>query len=194
MIYTQKIQKAIKFAAKTHNHYQQQVRKGKVIPYISHPLTVGIILALAKAPEDVIVAGILHDTIEDSVKEKKVTAEMLSERFGQNVADLVLSVTEQNRSLSWDERKNEALSHIEHFSHDSIMVKSGDILSNTSELIDDYAREGDDCFVRFHAPKDKIIDHQLKAIAAIVECWKENPLTDDLMQVSKELKRIENIK
>ena len=72
-IYTDKIRRAIKFASKTHNQYQQQTRKGKVIPYITHPLTVGIILSLAKAPEDVIVAGILHDTIEDSPKDKNDT-------------------------------------------------------------------------------------------------------------------------
>lgn len=169
MIYTQKIQKAIKFAAKTHNHYQQQLRKGKVIPYISHPLTVGIILTLAGATEDVIAAGILHDTIEDSVEEKKVTKEMLAERFGQNVSDLVLSVTEQDKGLSWDERKKEAIEHIEHFSRESILVKSADILSNVSELVDDHARDGDEVFSRFNAPKEKIIENQSKVITAVCE-------------------------
>jgi len=52
MNYTSKIQKAIKFAAKTHDLYQKQMRKGKNIAYITHPLTVGIILALAGSPED----------------------------------------------------------------------------------------------------------------------------------------------
>jgi (p)ppGpp synthase/HD superfamily hydrolase len=97
MLYTEKIRKAIKFSAKTHNHYQQQTRKGKVIPYITHPLTVGIILLLAKAREDVVCAGILHDTIEDSTKEKKVTYEMIEGRFGKEVADGVLSVTEEEK-------------------------------------------------------------------------------------------------
>ncbi|MFZ1720119.1 MAG: HD domain-containing protein, partial [Candidatus Moraniibacteriota bacterium] len=113
MIYTNKIEKAIKFAGKTHNHYQEQKRKGKNIPYIAHPLTAGIILALAGASEDVIVAGILHDTIEDSIDEKKVTAEMIAERFGEKVRDLVLSVTEMDKSLPWVERKALALAHIE---------------------------------------------------------------------------------
>jgi len=109
-MYTIKIQKAIKFAAKTHNHYQDQKRKGKRIPYIIHPLTAGIILAGVNATEDVIVAGILHDTIEDSVDDKKVTPEMLTERFGKNVSDLVLSVTETDRDMSWADRKKELLS------------------------------------------------------------------------------------
>ncbi len=70
MIYTQKIQHAIRFAIKTHEGYQKQKRKGKDVPYITHPLTVGLILAKAGANEDVIIAGILHDTIEDSIEEK----------------------------------------------------------------------------------------------------------------------------
>ena len=190
MIYTQKIQKAIKFATKTHNHYQQQTRKGKVIPYISHPLTVGIILALAKASEDVIAAGILHDTIEDSAEEKKVSVEMLTERFGENVAQLVLSVTEQDRNLPWDERKKDALNHVAHFSNDSILLKSADILSNVSELIDDHAREGDDFFLRFNAPKEKVVENYSKLILVILEKWSENPLAEDLSGLANKLKTI----
>lgn len=190
MIYTQKIQRAIKFAAKTHNHYQQQLRKGKVIPYIAHPLTVGIILTMAKASEDVIAAGILHDTIEDSVAEKKVTKEMLTERFGQEVSDLVLSVTEQGEELSWDERKKKAIEHIENFSHESLLVKSADILSNVSELVDDYARDGDNVFSRFNAPKEKIIKNQLRVIAVILEKWPKNPLAEDLLYFAKKIATI----
>ncbi|MCX6800415.1 MAG: HD domain-containing protein, partial [Candidatus Falkowbacteria bacterium] len=155
MIYTKNIQKAIKFAAKTHNHYQQQLRKGKRIPYISHPLTVGIILALAQLEEAVVVAGILHDTIEDSVPEKKVTVEMLEGRFGKKITQLVLSVTEQNRDLSWEERKQEAVEHIEHFSHESLLIKSADVISNMSELIDDHERYKDQVFEHFSFSKEK---------------------------------------
>lgn len=187
MIMTNTIQKAIKFATKTHNFYQQQTRKGKVIPYIVHPLTVGIILALAKAPEDVVVAGILHDTIEDSITEKKVTMDMLTQRFGENVAQLVLSVTEQDKSLSWEERKKEALEHIKHFSHEALLVKSADIISNISELVDDYGRYQDEVFKRFNAPKEKMIVNQLKVISTIVSCWKENPLSGDLVSLANDL-------
>ncbi|NTW14702.1 MAG: HD domain-containing protein [Candidatus Moranbacteria bacterium] len=190
MIYTKKIGMAIKFAAKTHNQYQNQTRKGKVIPYISHPLTAGIILALAGASEDVVVAGILHDTIEDSVPEKKVTAEMLSERFGDRVAGLVLSVTETDKTLSWDDRKRQALEHVAHFSNDSLLVKSADILSNVSETVNDYRNHGDEVFAHFSVPKEKMIGHQLSVIAAILERWKENPLTEDLLSIEGELRAI----
>ncbi len=133
MIYTKKIQKAIRFAIKTHEGFQKQKRRGKDIPYIVHPLTAGLILSLAGGSEDLIIAGILHDTIEDSVVEKKVTKELLTEKFNDNVAQLVDSVTEQDKSLPWEERKNAATEHIRTFSNDSVLLKSADVIANTSE-------------------------------------------------------------
>lgn len=188
MIYTKKIQKAIKFAAKTHNEYQQQTRKGKVIPYITHPLTVGIILAKAGASEDVIAAGILHDTVEDSIETKKVTSKMLTERFGKKVSDLVMSVTEKDKKLPWEVRKREALDHIKHFSHGSLLLKSADILSNFSEIIDDYARFGEKVFERFKGSREKMLRHSLDSINAILARWKKNPLAKDLRKLEKEIR------
>ena len=180
MKYTPPIKKAIKFAAKTHSQYQQQTRKGKVIPYITHPLTVGLILALAGASEAVIVAGILHDTIEDSIDAKKVTPEMLTERFGKKVTGLVMSVTEQDKSKPWNTRKREALEHIAEFSRDSLLLKSADVLSNISELIDDHNRYGDKVFKHFSATKEKTIKNFEDVVKAILKKWKGNPLGDDL--------------
>lgn len=192
-IYTTKIQQAIKFAAKTHNQYQQQKRKGKEIPYITHPLTVGIILSLAKASEDVVVAGILHDTIEDSIDEKKVTSEMIKERFGKEVMKLVMSVTEKDKSLSWEKRKAEALGHIKHFSHEAVLVKSADVISNISELIDDYKKYGDAVFERFNSSKENIVQSQLKVISALVSNWPESPLAWDLKFLASDLLRLEGL-
>lgn len=190
MIYTKKIKEAVRFSIKTHEVYQKQKRKGKDIAYITHPLTVGLILARAGAHEDVIVAGVLHDTIEDSTEEKKVTAHMIEERFGKHVAKLVLSVTDQNQKRSWDEVKKEALEHIAHFSHDSLLVKSADIISNTSELIDDYDKDGAKVFDRFASSKEKYLEHQLALIRAIKLVWVENPLIPNLTQNASYLKRM----
>jgi hypothetical protein len=190
MLYSNKISKAIRFSIKTHEVYQKQKRKGKDIPYITHPLTVGLILSRAGADEDVVVAGILHDTIEDSVSGKKVTKEMLEARFGNKVAELVANVSETNKELSWEERKNEALEHIKSFSHEALLVKSADIISNNSELIDDYEHDGEVVFERFNAPKEKILHHSLLAINAILERWSENPLNEDLKSVARGVQNI----
>ena len=191
MIYSQKLKNAIKFAIKTHDLYQKQMRKGKDVAYITHPLTVGVILASAGCSEDVVAAGILHDTIEDSTIEKKVTASMLAQRFGDNVAELVSSVSENDKAKSWDDRKNEAVEHIKDFSQESLLVKSADIVSNVSELVDDYARYGEDVFSRFNAPREKVISNQLRVIDAILRRWVENPLAGDLQDLAEKIGKIQ---
>lgn len=180
MIYTAKIQQAIRFSIKTHEVYQKQKRKGKDVPYITHPFIVELILARARASEDVIVAGILHDTIEDSIGEKKVTRQMLEQQFGTSVADLVESVTETRKDLPWAERKREALAHIEQFSEQSVLVKSADVISNLSELFDDYTRDGEATWRRFNAPKEDLLHNARLVISALQDRWSDNPLADDL--------------
>jgi len=188
-----KIQKAIKFATKTHEIYQKQKRKGKDVAYITHPLTVGIILAIAGANEDVICAGILHDTIEDSIEERKVDLKMIEDFFGENIAKLVLALTEEDKSLPWEERKRIAREHIKNFSNDAILVKSADIIANTRELIEDYKKDGEEIFIRFNAPKEKIIKNYLETIEALIKKWTENPLIEELNFISKELYRIDTL-
>ena len=190
MIYTLRIQKAIQFAIKTHELDQKQKRKGKDVPYVTHPLSVGLILANIGATEDVVVAGILHDTIEDSIEENKVTKEIISDMFGQSVSDLVLSVTEQDKSLSWAERKAEALEHIKTFSHDSLLLKSADIIEYTREIIADYEIEGEKTFERFKAKKERMLKHYIDSIQAIIDKWSDNPLVDDLQYVAHQIQEI----
>lgn len=191
MIYTQKIQKAIHFAIKTHELDQKQKRKGKDVSYITHPLSVGLILAKTGATEDIIVAGILHDTIEDSVSENKVTKEMITDMFGQVVSNLVLSVTEQDKSLSWKKRKIEALEHIKIFSNDSLLLKSADIIENTRELITDYETKGEETFKRFNSPKNSILQNYMITITTIINKWDKNPLIKDLQDVSHKINEID---
>jgi (p)ppGpp synthase/HD superfamily hydrolase len=174
------IERAIQLAIQTHEIDQKQRRKGKDVPYITHPLTVALILARAGASEGVIAAGVLHDTTEDSIDEKKVTDEMLTSQFGPEIATLVRSVSESDKSLSWEERKREALEHIEAFTHEELLLKSADTIASASETVADFAREGDAMFAHFNAPKEKIIQNYLNVMTAIIERWEENPLRPDL--------------
>jgi len=190
MIYTLPIQKAIRFAVKTHEVYQKQKRKGKDIAYITHPLIVGLILASVKAPEEVVIAGILHDTIEDCPKDKKVTRAMIAERFGERVADMVASVSETGLHLTWSGKKRSARSHIAKFNEDSLLVKSADLLSNGTELVADWKRDGDKIFERFTGGKKKTLEHYIKVVEIIVSKWERNPLLKDLVNLGKDLQAI----
>ena len=189
LVFSARIQTAIQFAMETHEIHQKQKRKGKDIPFITHPLTVGLILARAGASEDVLIAGILHDTIEDSSPEHKVTRVIIANRFGDNVAGLVDSVTEPNKELPWEERKLQALAHIKAFSHDSLLVKSADVLANLTEIVADCAQNGDKVWARFNAPKEKIVMNTRNVVSAILGRWPDNPLAQDLRDSLEQLSR-----
>jgi len=84
-----------------------QVRKypGAQVPYLSHPAGVVSILARHGFSEPVLAAGALHDVIEDTV----ATFEVVSARFGPAVAELVRHVSEADKSLPWEQRKQDYL-------------------------------------------------------------------------------------
>ena len=80
------------------------------MPYVSHLAGVSIILSRHGFDDEVIAAGALHDSMEDC----GILFEELERRFGRRVAELVQHVSEQDKSLSWEERK---AAYLEHFSH-----------------------------------------------------------------------------
>ena len=112
---------------------------------------------------------------------------MLGERFGATVAELVESVTEVSKSVPWDERKREALDHIDTFSNDSVLVKSADIIANNAETLEDHAVGGDVVFERFSEPKEKTVGHSLRVIEKLLAKWPESPLAADLAGMAERL-------
>ncbi|HEY9585343.1 MAG TPA: HD domain-containing protein [Candidatus Paceibacterota bacterium] len=192
------IREAIIFASNTHEIHQKQKRKGKDLPYIMHPLTVGLILAKAGAWDDRIVAGILHDTIEDSTTEHKVTYEILLAKFGPSVADIVRDVTEHNKELPWTIRKQEALEHLKTMEGPSLWVKTADVVSNVSEILDDYTHDGDVVFRRFNASKKDVIANYRAVVDVLIKKWtrdepqEENPMMLDLKTLTRDLEKLED--
>ena len=100
-MYSYKIEQAIKAAALLH---QDHMRLGSIpIPYITHLISVSLIVRDYTADEDTLVAALLHDTLEDT----DYTAEELREDFGDTVTNYVEILTEPkydgNVKLSWIE-------------------------------------------------------------------------------------------
>jgi (p)ppGpp synthase/HD superfamily hydrolase len=189
-MYSNKLQHAISFAIKVHQLDQNQTRKGKNDPYITHPLSIAIILAKVGANDDTIIAGILHDTIEDSTENNKVTKEQITKLFGTYVARMVNDVTEQDKSLPWAVRKQRALEHIPQMGKDSQLVKSADVLHNLTSLINDYEEQGDQMFNKFKAPKSAQLQRYKKLITVFKINWSDNPLMNDLETVLKKAEEL----
>ena len=190
MIFTQKIHDAINLSILVHEGHQKQKRRGKDVPYITHPLVVGMILSRAGASEDLIVSGILHDTIEDSIPTQKITRTMLEEKFGAHVAELVDSVTEDFDELSWEKKKQGALLHMKDYSLESMFLKSADVIANASETLADHNKIGDEIFSQFGGGKTRFIEHMLSVISLLKQDWRENPLWDDLELIEGKFRAI----
>ncbi len=142
------IEKAISFAAQAHDG---QLRKGTNIPYISHPYTVGMILLKENCSEEVVIAGILHDTIEDTT----VTYEELAREFGSKVANLVQAASEPDKSLPWKERKRHTIQYLRTASTEEIQVITADKLHNLRSIRQDLTVLGDVIWSRFNRGKEE---------------------------------------
>ncbi|MCA1319518.1 HD domain-containing protein [Bacillus tianshenii] len=142
-----KIDKALKVAAKAH---QGQVRKGTSIPYIVHPVRVGMILQEYGCSEDVICAGILHDTVEDT----EVTLSDISILFNENVARLVEGCSEPVKEAPWEERKEHTLKYIMTVDKETGYVICADKMHNLQSIIEDKKESGDAIWSRFNRGAD----------------------------------------
>jgi len=121
------------FAAQVH---RRQRDKGlEANPYVNHLLEVAQLLASAGAPLPVILAGLLHDTIEDSTDDVlRVDHALLADRFGAEIADLVLEVTD-DKSLPKAARKARQVEHAPHVSIGAKAIKLADKTSNLRRLV-----------------------------------------------------------
>jgi len=145
------ITKAIEFSAKAHEGH---FRKGSKIPYITHPLEVAKILGEAVNPKEneaLICAGLLHDTVEDT----DTSLETIRREFGEKVADLVASDSE-NKGLSWEKRKQNTIDFLKNrATREMQMLACADKLANLRSVKADYERIGDDIWDIFVRGKEK---------------------------------------
>jgi guanosine-3',5'-bis(diphosphate) 3'-pyrophosphohydrolase len=121
---------AASFAAKRHRNQKRKGADGE--PYINHPLEAANLLANVGKVEDydVLIAALLHDTIEDT----ETTKEEITELFGEKVCALVLEVTD-DRTLPKPARKQMQIEHAPHLSTGAKLVKLADKISNITDII-----------------------------------------------------------
>jgi len=123
--------KAADFAA--FKHRRQRRKDAEASPYINHPLALARVLKLEAgvAEMDVLVAAILHDTVEDT----ETTVQELEREFGQTVAAIVAEVTD-DKNLSKPDRKRLQVEHAPHISHQAKLVKLADKICNLRDVLD----------------------------------------------------------
>jgi len=124
------ILKALRFSAEKHN--DQRRKDSRSSPYINHPIQVAETLWSVGGVRDeaVLVAAILHDTIEDTA----TSADEIRSLFGEDVLGLVLEVTD-DKSLSKETRKQLQVEHAPHKSPGAKLIKLADKLCNIHDIL-----------------------------------------------------------
>jgi GTP diphosphokinase / guanosine-3',5'-bis(diphosphate) 3'-diphosphatase len=130
-----RISLALVFASRAH---AGQHRKDGRTPYINHPIEVMnlVVQHCTNPDEDVLVAALLHDVVEDTL----ITDAEIRTAFGARVARLVAELTD-DKSLSKDERKRLQLSEVHLLSNDGKLLRLCDKICNVYDII--YAPPGD---------------------------------------------------
>lgn len=139
---------AIYFATKAHTG--QRRKSDKEVEMIFHPFTVGMILQRAGASTECVIAGFLHDVVEDT----KYSLEDIEKEFGMNISNIIDEVTE-DKSLPWKERKIKAIDKIKTASLEGKLVECADKINNLETLYNQYQEQGESIWDRFNRPKEE---------------------------------------
>jgi hypothetical protein len=162
-------------------------RKGTTIPYIMHPVQVARLLERHGFSEEVVLAGLLHDVLEDAKFEntqlqddlvatfkdhfesvartqdafREAVEAFIALSFGQKVLNLVKDVTELKQKggveRPWRTRKGEQIAHISELDTDGAGLKAADALHNTQSILRDVRQLGRKALTRFNGSGEELL-------------------------------------
>ena len=160
------LEKAITYATEQHSGAS---RKGSDIPYIAHPLEALAIAAGITSDHEVLAAAVLHDVVEDT----PATMDDIKEMFGERVAELVASDSEDKMldlppSESWKARKEATINFLQTATDDEKIIVLADKLANIRALHRDIISHGDSVWERFNQKDKKMHEWYYRAIAYAV--------------------------
>jgi (p)ppGpp synthase/HD superfamily hydrolase len=143
--------RAFLFAAEKH---KDQPRKTTTIPYIAHLMGVASLVLEAGGDEDLAIAALLHDVVEDCGG-----APMLKEvrrRFGGRVAKVVEGCTDADSypKPPWRERKEKYIEHLKSADAETRLVSAADKLNNVRSILSDYRADGESIWSRFNGGRE----------------------------------------
>lgn len=182
--FSRQYEQALQFAARAH---RQQVRKGTDIPYIVHAVHVSVILLRHGFGEDVVIAGVLHDVVEDC----DVAPQELEVLFGAEVARLVEAVSERKRfggaERSWEERKTEAIAGLRNGDSKIAALKAADALHNIHSIITDLGLVGAAVWQRFKRGPAQMLWYYREILAAVRSALGDHPIVVELARAIADL-------
>jgi (p)ppGpp synthase/HD superfamily hydrolase len=148
---TERFADAVAFACELH---RTQTRKGTQIPYVAHLLGVASLALEHGADEEEAISALLHDAVED--QGGAATAAKIRARFGDRVADIVLSCSDTDLvpKPPWRERKERYVAHLAEATASARLVSACDKLHNVRAILSDYRELGEGLWGRFSGGRE----------------------------------------
>ena len=154
-------ERALEFAMKAH---RGQVRKGSSVPYIVHPIETALIVMTLSDDQDVIIAALFHDVIEDT---KYGAKESENKRRGED------------KSATWKIRKQEFIDSLSDKPKEEKVIALADKLSNMRATYQGYRKNGEAFWDRFHEKRKGMHAWYYRSVADRLrefehtDAWKE---------------------
>jgi (p)ppGpp synthase/HD superfamily hydrolase len=141
-----RLQRAFRYAAEKH---AGQTRKKTAVPYLSHLMAVASLVLEAGGDEDMAIAALLHDVVEDCGGMPRLRE--VRKQFGLRVAKMVEGCTDAYvvPKPEWLERKKNYLREVKHADPETRLVSAADKLHNVRTILADYRRDGESIWKRF---------------------------------------------
>jgi (p)ppGpp synthase/HD superfamily hydrolase len=172
-ILTERFDRALLYASQVHGG---QTRKGTLVPYIAHLMAVAATVLEYDGDEDQVVAALLHDAVEDQGGFGRLSD--IENRFGQRVADLVRSCTDNlgngsgdHNRMTWRKRKSKYLDHLRSVPDEVLLVAISDKTHNARSILRDLRKEGvgDAIWDRFGRPTSETLWYYRSLVSVFQE-------------------------
>jgi len=160
-VLTDRFDRALLYAAHSHGG---QVRKGTSTPYVAHLLAVSATVLEYAGDEDLAIAALLHDSVEDQGGNARLKD--VRNRFGDRVARIVAACSDSladtgkgERKADWQQRKEAYLAHLDGADEDVLRVSLADKVHNARAILRDLRKQdvGEAIWSRFSQPREKTL-------------------------------------
>src|ERR1700704_2082115 len=180
-----RLQRAFRYAAEKH---AGQTRKQTAVPYLSHLMAVASLVLEAGGDEDIAIAALLHDVVEDCGGMPRLRE--IRKQFGPRVAKIVEGCTDAfiEAKPEWMERKKNYLREVKHADAETRLVSAADKLHNVRTILADYRRDGESVWKRFSGKREGTLWYY-RALSDEYQRRNPNRITPELEIAVGELER-----
>jgi (p)ppGpp synthase/HD superfamily hydrolase len=183
---TDRFDRALLYATHIHGG---QLRKGTCVPYIAHLLAVAATVLEYDGSEDMAIAALLHDAVEDQGGEPRLAD--IRNRFGARVAEIVRACSDTVADTSagqqkeaWHLRKTRYVAHLGAADADTLLVSLADKIHNARSILRDLRKPdvGAAVWARFKSSQQDTLWHYRELAKAFAQ-YRPGQLADELGEI-----------